>query len=205
LTAISHAEAALRKASFAGSEKSSRARGESSLAPPTIQRNAALQRRIFDAVRAGTVDLLRADLKQEGLKQIEQLPAELRKTIPDPAAYVDRALDGQLKMVKSTWFRFFLDYDPAPALAKVRCPVLALFGELDLQVVPGDENRAVMKAAFEKSGLRDATITVVPKANHLFQAATTGSPEEYSTLQKQFAPGVLETLTTWIRAKTAAR
>ena len=173
---------------------------------PAIEKNAALQRRIFAAVRAGGgLADLRAQLKQEGLAQIQALPAEQRKTIPDPAAYVDRALDAQLKLVESRWFRFFLDYDPAPALQKVRCPVLALFGELDLQVVPLDANRSAMQAAFEKGGNSRSTVTVIPKANHLFQAAGTGSPAEYTMLKKEFAPGVLDTLTDWIRARTAAK
>ena len=39
-------------------------------------------------------------------------------------------------MLKTPWFRYFLTYDPRPALAKVKCPVLAINGEKDLQVPP---------------------------------------------------------------------
>ena len=46
-------------------------------------------------------------------------------------AYVGRMIAGQLAMARSPWFKFFLDYDPAATLRKVRCPVLASFGEKD--------------------------------------------------------------------------
>ena len=45
---------------------------------------------------------------------------------------MDSFADGQLKMLESKWFRFFLSFDPRPTLEKVRCPVLALNGEKDL-------------------------------------------------------------------------
>ena len=47
------------------------------------------------------------------------------------------------------WFRYFLTYDPRPALAKVHCPVLALIGEKDRQVPPR-ENLAQIEATLGK-------------------------------------------------------
>ena len=48
-------------------------------------------------------------------------------------------LRSQITMVTGPWFRFFLTYDPRPTLGKVKCPVLALNGDKDLQV-PAKEN-----------------------------------------------------------------
>jgi hypothetical protein len=55
-------------------------------------------------------------------------------------------LQAQIKMVTSPWFRFFLDYDPVPTLQQVKCPVLALNGEKDLQVPSKDNLPLIQKA-----------------------------------------------------------
>ena len=51
------------------------------------------------------------------------------------------ALQAQVRLMVSPWFRFFLDYDPVPALRKTMCPVLALNGEKDLQIAPKENLR----------------------------------------------------------------
>ena len=104
-------------------------------------------------------------------------------------------------MAQTPWFRFFLDYDPAADLAKVRCPVLALFGEKDLQVL-AESNRKAIAEALARGGNHDVTTKVLPGANHLYQKAVTGSPSEYAMLPKEFVPGFLDTISDWIGART---
>ena len=103
--------------------------------------------------------------------------------------------------LRSPWFRYFLSYDPGPALERLTCPVLALFGEKDTQVIPA-QNQPVMEKALRKAGNRDVTFKVFPGANHLFQKAGTGSPSEYAKLDKAFVPGFLDTISGWIIEKT---
>ncbi|MDJ0700035.1 MAG: prolyl oligopeptidase family serine peptidase, partial [Woeseiaceae bacterium] len=112
-------------------------------------------------------------------------------------------VDCWLTMIKSRWFRSFLDHDARPVLEAVKCPVLLIFGGLDRQV-PSDENREAMVGALKRGGNSDFSVRTFPTANHLFQSATTGSPSEYSTLEKKFVPGFLELLATWI-LKTALK
>jgi len=97
----------------------------------------------------------------------------------------------------SPWFRFFLDYDPRPALEKTECPALLIFGELDRQV-PAEENGKVMVDALQKKGKCRLTVKTFPRANHLFQEAKTGSPDEYGKLDKMFVMGFLEFISNWI-------
>ena len=120
------------------------------------------------------------------------------------AAEVVRAVRRDRAFVRTPWFRYFLDYDPAPTLARVSCPVLALFGERDLQV-PADTNRGVMEEIFRKSGNPDWTIKVIPGANHLYQAATTGSASEYPRLPKEFVPAFTDTLLAWLSRQAKPR
>ena len=77
-----------------------------------------------------------------------------------------------------------------------------IFGELDVQIPP-EANAQVMEDALLKAGNTDVTISVYPKANHIFQEARTGSVNEYATLKKEFVPGLLDDLTEWILARVA--
>ena len=77
-------------------------------------------------------------------------------------------------MVQTPWFRYFLTYDPRPALAKVRCPVLALIGEKDRQVPP-KENLAQIESTLEAAGNSRVTVQELPGLNHLFQTCKTGA------------------------------
>jgi pimeloyl-ACP methyl ester carboxylesterase len=102
------------------------------------------------------------------------------------------------------WFRYLLAYDPRPVLAQVRVPVLALFGEKDVQVPPSQSVPA-MRQAFTAGGLGDVTITVFPGLNHLFQHATTGLVAEYGQIEETVAPDVLETIGAWIATRFGTR
>ena len=63
----------------------------------------------------------------------------------------------QVRQVNSPWFRFFLTYDPVPALRLVSVPVLAINGELDLQVPPR-QNLPVIERALREGGNSDVTV-----------------------------------------------
>jgi len=128
---------------------------------------------------------------------IEKLPESERAGITDIDSFVKTRAQQQIIAVRLPWFRYFLDFDPATVLEHVGVPVLALFGEKDLQVPP-EVNIAPMRAALERAPTTDYTIEVIPGANHLFQEAITGSPNEYATLKKEFAPGFLDLMTRWI-------
>jgi uncharacterized protein len=108
----------------------------------------------------------------------------------------------QIKQVNTPWFRYFLTLDPRPALRKVKCPVLALNGENDLQV-PVNENLREIEAALKAGGNKDASIVRLPKLNHLFQTSETGSPSEYIKIEETIAPVALKTIGDWILRKTA--
>jgi pimeloyl-ACP methyl ester carboxylesterase len=103
----------------------------------------------------------------------------------------------QLEQFNSPWFKYFLEYDPIPILEKVKCPVLMLFGELDLQV-PTKLNKDAMVRALTKGGNKNYSLKIFPKANHLYQRAKTGSPSEYGKLAKEFVSDFLEFMSDWL-------
>lgn len=158
----------------------------------------AQQDLLFKAVRSGEGwDAVAESARALGREQIQKLPEAQRKAIPDPDKAIDMAVRQQLAAAKSRWYRFFIDYDPALSLAKVACPVLALFGSLDLQV-PAAMNSKAVEEATRKAGNRDVTVKTYEGANHLFIKAVTGSPMEYPTLEKTFVPGLLDDISSWI-------
>jgi pimeloyl-ACP methyl ester carboxylesterase len=107
---------------------------------------------------------------------------------------------------KDDWFRAFyrgiMDHDPVPDLARLSCPVLAFFGELDHNVPPVP-NKAILERALATGGNRDVTVVVLPKANHLFLQARTGTRAEYRHLTT-FVPEYFESMTSWLRRRVLA-
>jgi uncharacterized protein len=117
------------------------------------------------------------------------------------AALPPAALEAQLHMMTSPWFRFFLSYDPLPDLKKTKCPVLALYGEKDLQVPPGI-NLPMLQQAFVDGGNSQADVRKLPDLNHLFQHAYTGSPTEYAAIDETFSEDVLKAIGDWLETYT---
>jgi len=97
----------------------------------------------------------------------------------------------------SPWMQYFLRYDPAPALERVKCPVLAVNGSKDLQIA-AKENLAAISAALKRGGNRKATVKEYPGLNHLFQECATGLPSEYGVIEQTFSPDVLKDIATWL-------
>jgi len=95
------------------------------------------------------------------------------------------------------WRRLPIDYNPTPVLEKVRVPVLALFGELDQNVLP-QKNSERWMGAFQKSANEDTLIEILPRARHSLLEAQTGSDEEVPML-KRFVPEYMPLLLDWLR------
>ncbi|MDR3260879.1 MAG: alpha/beta hydrolase, partial [Tannerella sp.] len=90
-------------------------------------------------------------------------------------------------LMANPWMKYFLGYDPVPALEKVKCPVLAINGGKDLQV-PAKVNLEAIKAALTRGGNKQVTTKEIPGLNHLFQECETGLPVEYPTIEQTFSP-----------------
>jgi hypothetical protein len=106
-------------------------------------------------------------------------------------------IDNQIKTVDNLWFKFFIQYDPYPALVKLKCPVLALNGEKDLQV-PAKPNLAAIEKALTEGGNNNFKIMEIPGLNHLFQTCETGAVSEYGSIEETISPIVLEIIREWI-------
>ena len=72
---------------------------------------------------------------------------------------------------------------------------------LDMQV-DSKENLEAIEKAMIFAGNSKYTIDEIPGVNHLFQTATTGSPNEYSKIEETISPVVLDKISTWITTVT---
>lgn len=93
--------------------------------------------------------------------------------------------------------QYFIRFDPASALEKVRCPVFAINGAKDFQVI-SNENLSAIRNCLEKGGNDKVTIKEYPDMNHLFQECTTGYLNEYATIEQTISPKVLKDILNWI-------
>ena len=107
----------------------------------------------------------------------------------------DADVEAMADQFASKYFRDLLAYDPAPFLAKIKVPFLAINGSKDTQVEP-KQNLGGYKALLVNN--KDATFVELPGLNHLFQTAATGSVAEYGDLDETFAPVALNTVSDWI-------
>ncbi len=115
-------------------------------------------------------------------------------------AQKNRAMvDAQVQQYATPWFRYFLNYDPRPALCKVKVPVLVLNGDKDLQVI-ASQNVPEVEKALRAGGNQRVTVRLMPGLNHLFQHSDTGSPQEYGSIDETFAPEAIKEITAFIRS-----
>jgi hypothetical protein len=133
------------------------------------------------------------------LVKSEKDPAVLEKELKEKLS--GEGLEAQagieIKALTSPWFRYFMAYDPATALRKVTCPVLAINGEKDMQVPP-KQNLPAIRKALEQAGNKHFEVDELPGLNHLFQTAKTGSPAEYASIEETISPVALDKMSNWI-------
>ncbi len=96
-----------------------------------------------------------------------------------------------------TWMRYFVMFDPAPLFKTIKCPVLALNGGKDCQVL-AEKNINAINEGLQSSGNNELTAMILPGLNHLFQNCETGLPAEYNLIEETFDPTALELISGWI-------
>jgi uncharacterized protein len=133
----------------------------------------------------------------------EKINVEYKKILTEkkiPSEEIEKAikqLKASLNPISYNWMRYFLVTDPASLWKKVKCPVLALNGEKDLQVAATINLPAIEKAV-RSGGNQSIKIISFPGLNHLFQHCKTGLPAEYGEIEETLSPEVLEIIVNWI-------
>ena len=170
----------------------------SGISDDDLQKNELTNRKVFDIVKkSSNLEKLNLDLTN----YIKQTLIDNPNTGKPAGMSDDEFVNLQVKQIANPWMQYFIKYNPAPTLEKVKCPVLAINGEKDLQVPP-KENLEAIKSALSKGGNKKVTTKVLPNLNHLFQECKTGSPDEYATIEQTFSPTALSEILKWVQMQT---
>ena len=97
---------------------------------------------------------------------------------------------------RSPWLNFFIDYDPSGDISKTLCPVMAINGSRDVQVIP------LLNLMGIKVHLKPNSKNIIkeyPSLNHLFQHCKTGNVLEYRMIEETISPEVLEDIVRFIK------
>ena len=143
------------------------------------------------------------------LQQTDKTPEELQKELyadvtktMSPEQLKDlntiQQLSAQISSMTSPWYLHFMRYDPAQDLKKLKCPVLALNGEKDIQV-DAAMNLTAIQERITGNGNKNVTVKAYPNLNHLFQTCEKGTLAEYGQLEETINPEVLKDIIEWIR------
>jgi uncharacterized protein len=182
-----------------------------------VAQRSALVRASSESLAATRVDSL---MIERLFRVLDQRPADnvlgatldsavtnwLAELSPEDRAIATAALSARTAQQDSTsivfwqspWFKSIYYHDPAPILRRINRPVLAIFGDLDLQV-PTALNAKGLEAAFGAARRHLLTIHRLPGVNHMMQRARTGMMEEYLTIEETMSPDVLERIIAWLK------
>lgn len=133
-----------------------------------------------------------------------------RKEVADPVQYVEALCrenglalpeafkDNLVRCITAgdEWLTWFLGYDPATAIREIACPVMALNGNLDLQVLSKD-NLPVIRENLPENDKH--LIWEYESLNHLFQHCTIETALDYGAIEETLSEEVLNDLARWIR------
>jgi pimeloyl-ACP methyl ester carboxylesterase len=165
-----------------------------------LETQRTVQQAIFRIVKEEKDDAKAKPLIKE---RLDELIAKMSEKEKKEQEQLKKMGEAQMTMVFTPWFRFFLTYDPRPALGKLKVPVLAIIGDKDLQV-PSKENIKAITDALREGGNKDFTVKELPNLNHLFQTCKTGAISEYNRIEETFAPAALDLISDWILQRVKA-
>jgi hypothetical protein len=149
-----------------------------------------------DVIALAASNMDTADLATQIRERLEEAATEVPIGLEQLVS--EAAIEETVATFTDPWMRYFLAYDPQPALEALAIPVLALIGDLDLQV-SAELNTPALETAL--AGNPDATVTKLSSLNHLFQTATTGAVSEYGQIAETFAPEALQLVSDWIQER----
>lgn len=95
------------------------------------------------------------------------------------------------------WMTWFLGYDPSQAIRNITCPVFALNGTHDLQVI-GRDNIPALRENLPVD--RRHRIEEYDSLNHMFQLCTPADAMNYWGIEETISREVLEDIVEWVRS-----
>ena len=123
--------------------------------------------------------------------------------IQSPEKY-EALLAPQTAILLLDWWKFLIRYRADDYYSKVKCPVLALGGEKDIQVPNATDLRSI-DSSLKKAGNNKVATSLMPGLNHLFQHCKTCAVAEYGQLEESFSPEALVVMGDWLDKNVSGR
>ena len=142
-----------------------------------------------------------ADTIKANLKKSYTNWKQVNSALNESKLFTAKGIEPYLGLVNQfksalAWLQFFMNYNPAENLSKLKIPVLALNGASDIQV-KAVENINGIEQALKKAKNKKFEVKIFPSLNHLFQTCT--SPEQsYGAIEESFSPIALQLMSDWI-------
>ena len=161
----------------------------------TIAKNLEISSAIFDFLKETSFkdEELKKSLSEFIKGELENESEEFLSTLGDQETFISN----QVNSLTTPWFLYFIKFNPADYLSKIKCPVLALNGSLDVQVL-AKENLEGIGNTLKKSGNKNMVIEELVGQNHLFQSAKTGAVSEYKEIEETFNVSTMKFISDWI-------
>jgi alpha/beta superfamily hydrolase len=159
-----------------------------------INENLSTNKKLFEVIKK----------EQDNKKAVEEMTSLYReilrkqKASPEETDLALKAITASFNAETIPWFRYFLSTNPGDFWKKVKCPVLALNGEKDMQVA-ADENLPAIEKALKSGGNNNIKTIKLEGLNHLFQHCKTGLRAEYGEIEETFSSEALKIIVDWIR------
>lgn len=122
-------------------------------------------------------------------------PVDVDSIVAASGVTVNPQIFASLKMnikTRNTWIDGFLNLDPRNFLSDIKCPVLALNGDKDIQV------DAVSNLSAVKESVKNAQVKSYPGLNHMFQHCETGEVNEYGEIRETMSEEVIDDIVAFI-------
>lgn len=152
----------------------------------------SLQKQIFSIVKEEANDSVAVEKLKSAytMNRYQHLSPEQKKNI-----------DARINELLTPYFKDIIKCDPSPFLQNVKCPVLAITGEKDLQASP-TKNLAAMNEAFQSGKNKNYKLIELHGINHMMQTCKKGTISEYADIEETISPLVLNTISEWILTNT---
>ena len=153
----------------------------------------------------GKVDFV-ISLAGIGVKGDEALTAQVNRIAELSGQKVELSVEDFRRsalMQNQPWLSWFIDYDPTADISGTACPVMAVNGSLDSQVIPSLNLVAIAEKLPEGSADGESGgknfVKEYASLNHLFQHCATGAPTEYRGIEETMSEELLADIAAWIR------
>ena len=162
-----------------------------------VKDEVAYEKNTRKAIAIVTSNKSEAEIKNELTKHYNAFLRPILISLNVPEKNINAFINSQLKTSLKPWSRYFLQYNPADEIEKLKIPVLSLNGSKDSQVNAKINQEGIRKALI-KGGNKNYKILELENLNHFFQECETGKMDEYRKIEQTFSPIALKEISNWI-------